>query len=523
MATLLSSKRSDSGSPYVYYEVTATYSKRTEKSVCITVEIDSHLAESVSFLGTGKGLKGYVYIGGEWHYCTIKSTSSAWSGRTKHTVKWSFYVYGLTAMQTSLTGIKFKVERTDSTGSAGELSSRSCNSLSISKGNSSYSNVTIEATADSQAKLIATVSGLPKAVGYTRVICWYRGSTLIGTTSISSTSTVTSFSKAFTGLVPNTTYTLKAVIREKSSTGTAITTKSVNATTSQETGAISLTAGGTYLSVSISGMYSAPNYSRTINVYYKKSSGSSYVLAKSIKENKASTAAATIGGLVSNMKYDVKVTIQNGSTVLKTLTGTKTTVADTGLIPMPFIDDIRQQLGTRKCNLSWLVDKEVSGTAYKIQASTDGTTWEDLQTLTDVVSPCTVVSPTGNSNVSFRVAASNNALVSGKVNYSDVFTIYVRDDFVWDSAKIAGEPLLITANEWNRLGEYATARNEDLGIYVSLTKVAAGEPVTAEIYNEMKNVISNISIISIDDKNPGDVIKAADIDALRAAVNTLIA
>ena len=81
--------------------------------------------------------------------------------------------------------------------------------------------------------------------------------------------------------------------------------------------------------------------------------------------------------------------------------------------------------------------------------------------------------------------------------------------------------MIITANEWNRLREYAVARNKDLGIIVDIARVGPDDEISASTYNIMKNAISNVTVIDIADKKRGDVIAAADIDALRVAINTV--
>lgn len=519
MSTLKSSTKSDSGSPYVYYTVTAEDSGRKEASVKVKVTIKSHLQSSSSWLGTGAGLKGQVYIGGSWRSITIKKTSSSWSGTSSHSASDTFTVDGLTAMQTSLTGIKFRVVRTDSNGSSGKLSSRDCNSLSIPKGNASYSSVKLNAEVSSQAAAKATLSGLTGAVGYTRVICWYRGSTLVGTTSISGSSKTASFSRNFTGLYPNTTYTLKAVIHEKSSSGATISTKTVSVTTKQETGTLSTTAGSTYITLSLSGMYSSPNYDRMLEVWYKKNSESEneYKLFTR-KKNSSESETMTITGLISNELYDIKTVIKNGETNLKTLTASVRTLEDSSLVPYAFITDVTQQLGTRTCALRWMTDKDVPGTVYKVQAKA-GAEWETVATATNILSPIAVTSPAGNADVTFRISSQNNNVASGTVNLSNEVSLYVRDDFLWDSDKVADDPVIITANEWNRLRDYAIAKAAAAGMSLNISKVVSGDRITARAYNAMKNAISAVSYIDIDDKSEGDVIYAADIDALRIAVN----
>ena len=94
-----------------------------------------------------------------------------------------------------------------------------------------------------------------------------------------------------------------------------------------------------------------------------------------------------------------------------------------------------------------------------------------------------------------------------------------RDDFVWDSDKVAGSAVVITANEWNRLRDYALAKAAAVGLSLNVPKVAAEDRITARAYNSMKAAISAVNPVGIADKSEGDVIYAADIDALRIAVN----
>lgn len=130
--TLLSDKISDKGDPYVRYTVKAKTSGRTSGSVKVTVTIQTRLNTSVSFLGKGYGLYGSVYLGGEWKGATLKSQYDKWEGKATHTASFTVTVSGLSASTTSLTGIKFKVTRTDSNGSAGILGETACSSLKIS-------------------------------------------------------------------------------------------------------------------------------------------------------------------------------------------------------------------------------------------------------------------------------------------------------------------------------------------------------------------------------------------------------
>lgn len=129
---ILSSARSNVGSPYIYYSVSLQTSGRTTNAVNVKATITASLASSASWFGTGLGLRGSLYIGGAWRSVTIKKTSASWRGKTAHTVNMSFTVTGLSASTSALTGIKFKVERTDSYGSAGTLNERSCSNMAVS-------------------------------------------------------------------------------------------------------------------------------------------------------------------------------------------------------------------------------------------------------------------------------------------------------------------------------------------------------------------------------------------------------
>lgn len=130
--TLLTAS-SKAEAPTVNYKVTAKTSGRTANSVKVAVAITAALGRDSSYFGRGFGLKVSLYIGGAWHSVQIKKTTDYWRGKTGHTVNLNVTVTGLSASTTSLTGIKFKAERTDSVGGkTGILSSTSCNALKIS-------------------------------------------------------------------------------------------------------------------------------------------------------------------------------------------------------------------------------------------------------------------------------------------------------------------------------------------------------------------------------------------------------
>lgn len=544
MATILSSKKSSVGSPYAYYTVEAFTLDRTPVSVKVDVKITTRLATSVSFFGKGKGLKGEIYVGGKWHSTTIKTTDSSWSGTTEHTASMTFKVSGLLASTSALTGIKFRVVRTDDTGSACKLNAVSCKNIAVTKVSSKYSAVIFNADTEgiTQKQVKATLSGIPKAVGFATTIKWYKDNTHVASTSVSAKTTATAFAYTFTGLLPNTSYALKAYVYYGS---TLLVSKSVTIVTPQETGVLTIKPQATYIESAVSGMFNNPNYTRSIEIYYKKDEENDYKLF-STEATQGTDISKNITGLLSNSVYDIKAVVKNGTTTLVTLTDRIETLEDTSLIPTAMIEQITQQLGTRLCTIEWVTSKSVAGTAYVVEAKREEETeWKEFAQMSEVISPVTIeLDPEdmGNTNVNFRIKSTNISVAEETTNYSEVVTFYVRDEFLWDYDKIAGNPLIITANEWNRLGEYVIARNKDVGNIVEIAKVSKDDEIKASDYNLMKNLIlkaagqNELMILGqsvlgkskliardqyIRNKKRGDTIVATEIDALRVSINNI--
>jgi len=124
---------SDAGAPKFNYTVTAKTSGRTENTVRVAVTITASLGNSDSYFGRGYGLTASVYINGAWRSVKLKDASEYWRGRTGHTVNTSFVLTGLNASTAAFTGIKFKVDRSDSVGgSAGIVAEKACSNLAVS-------------------------------------------------------------------------------------------------------------------------------------------------------------------------------------------------------------------------------------------------------------------------------------------------------------------------------------------------------------------------------------------------------
>ena len=510
-----------SGSPQVTYSVTVSLTRKSATVVNVAVSCATKLQYAASSLQTGHRIIGYLWIPGvgqvEWQ---IKGSSEIWKGTAWH-YSGSNWNISASPEVTNISGFQFAA--TNTYGNAGDLGWQSGFNVGVSSGLSyvqtDHSEVEITGEALSQAAATAKLSEIPQNVGYGRVINWYLGSEVIKTETVSAEE----HSLDISGLLPNTSYSIKAEVRIGNSTGSIITTKAVSVVTPQETGTLILSPQSTYIAASVSEMFDSPNYDRTLEFYIKKDEDAEYALASTINEQ-GITSKANLTGLISNSKYDVQVLIKNGNTVLRTLTDSVETIADLSLIPTADIETISQQLGTRLCTITWITDKSVAGTTYRIEAmAEDDSDWIVLEVLNEVVSPVVVTAHEGNTLTLFRIVSVNESVAEGLANTSEEFEFYVRDDFLWDVEKVAGNPLVITANEWNRLREYAIARCTAVGITADIPIVRKGDGISADVYNTMKNNISMVSYVDVPDKRVGDAISAADIDALRLAVNNTVA
>lgn len=512
---------SKTAQPNVKYAITVSLKRKSASVVACSVSCTANLVGDEDYLGTGHKLVGYLDIPGvgekSW---TIKGSSDVWTGTGTHKSSGGPWNMTVSPEETSVSGFKFRVSNTY--GTAGDLKWQSSFASSVAEGLSyvreGHSAVVISGEALDQTKAVVVLSDIRNVLTYERKIDWYVGTELVRTDAVNGNE----HSFELTGLAPNTSYNVTAELRIDSDTSSLIVAKSVNVTTPQETGNLELAPKATYITAALSEMFDLPNYERTIEFYYKKDEEADYKLF-STEKAQGDSISKNITGLISNSVYDVKILIKNGATTLKTLTDQVETLEDTSLIPTAMIEQITQRLGTRLCTISWTTDKAVAGTTYVVEAKADGE-WEEFASMSEVISPVTVELDSdgmGNADVTFRIRSVNESVAEGLVNCSEEVVFYVRDDFLWDSEKIAGQPLIITASEWNRLREYAIARNNDRGNTVDIPIVRKDDAITAAVYNTMKNAISLVTPIAIADKRRGDAITAADIDALRVAINTV--
>lgn len=131
--TILNNKKSAASTPVFYYTVKAKAYDRTETAVKVEFSITASMGTSSNYFGNGLGLVASIYDGSKWHDVTLKKTSAYWKGKSGHTVNKTITFSGLSANTASLTGLKFKVTRSDSYGDAGKLSETACSNLAISK------------------------------------------------------------------------------------------------------------------------------------------------------------------------------------------------------------------------------------------------------------------------------------------------------------------------------------------------------------------------------------------------------
>lgn len=133
MATILNNKQSTTGSPYAFYTVKAepVSGSRTATTVQVKVTVTWHLQYAESWWGTGYTMTAGIYLGSTWNSITLKASSTVYEGTDTHTATGTFTVSGLTETQTSLTGIQFRVQTSNSTYDGGVLTATSCSNLAI--------------------------------------------------------------------------------------------------------------------------------------------------------------------------------------------------------------------------------------------------------------------------------------------------------------------------------------------------------------------------------------------------------
>ena len=363
-----------------------------------------------------------------------------------------------------------------------------------------------------QGSVTATANGLPSSCN----IRWYLDGVLRKTTTKTSGS---SASETFTGLIPSTVYQLRVVV---DSGGTTVGTASATATTQAESGTLALETTSRAIIARLTGMSSSPNYSRTV-VFSLYSAETGETKNYTYTGITATGVSHTFEGLDINTKYTVTATIKNSGLTLRTISGTATTGNDYNLLPTATIVGIKQVKGTTDALVSWITDKKASGTTYTFEIKREGAEWteaiERRATSSPVIVPVTLAHGSTGEDISLRIKASNEYLAGESYTTSNESTFHITGEFDWDVPKEVGGALIITASEWNRLGNFVRAKAASYDLSPEITTVVSGMKISAELYNEMKNAINSMVGLNITDKEPGNPIRAADINALRMGIN----
>lgn len=385
----------------------------------------------------------------------------------------------------------------------------------------------LSAGSATENSLVATLSGLPAKVGFERSVDWYYK---LGTsssyikfkeTTIASTSKTTSFSVTKTGLLSSRPYNFKAAIRTDKK---SIANKTVTGTTAATTLKIIVSMGNTFGKLTAV-VKDKIGFDRSISWYYKKSGEKEYVLSSTtnITANEGATNyTKTFSGLLSNVEYQFKIVVKTGNTLLKQLEVKGTTVRDENLIPLPVLYNVLQKPGNKEVYVYWDSPAHVIGTEYKVQyQQKDSSSWNNAEILRNIDGGSIIQIPGGSAEYAFRIAAVNSIAV-GVERYSEVISAYIYDDFEWDTAKISGQPFILTAVEWNRLLDWIRAMLVKYGIDTDLYEldyVQNGDTVMSAHYNIAAAAIHDMNEAVIPAASVGDSISALSLNLLRDGLN----
>lgn len=131
---ILNRKASSRASPTIYYTVEVEQIARTVNDVTLQFTVTSDLQYDSSNKGTGYTMTGGVYVGGAWHDIVLKQSNVTWVGSNDpYTAKGTITVSGLTAVQTAVEGVKFRVVSSNTTYNGGTLDATACDDITIDR------------------------------------------------------------------------------------------------------------------------------------------------------------------------------------------------------------------------------------------------------------------------------------------------------------------------------------------------------------------------------------------------------
>lgn len=382
---------------------------------------------------------------------------------------------------------------------------------------------TITATVLSESTAKAVLSGLPTAVGFTRTIKWYYKKststawTLLDTTTLSATSTTSSITKQLSSLTPGTAYNVKAMIYDGTD---LIVSKTDSVTTSGMAGSLTVKSKSSkYVIFRLSGLADV-GYSRTVKLYYKKSTETTYTLTATITIP-AGTLYVDIQSvpLLPGTAYNFKVNVYRGETLIKSFSSTQTTALSYLSIPDVTILSAQATPFTNQVRVDWDCYEMTPDTSFKICYQHEGGSQVDGTLITalpsDRFTDITVGTITENVSVAITIKSYKTGIVGLKE--TDPVNVDIIKTFEWDTPKVQGEPFILTANEWGRMVSAIKAKfNPTLTMLQRIILMPrVGGPVT----NEAFNLVQTCCGITGNNKADWDPITAADLNAIRTAIN----
>lgn len=131
---ILNRKKSTRSGPNIWYTVKIEPSKRTLDSVTLKVTVESDLEYDSSNKGEGYTMTGELYVGGIWRPILLKGSNETWVGsKDPYTDSATFTASGLSAAQTALSGIRFRVVSSNTNYNGGTLDATSCADIEIDR------------------------------------------------------------------------------------------------------------------------------------------------------------------------------------------------------------------------------------------------------------------------------------------------------------------------------------------------------------------------------------------------------
>jgi secreted trypsin-like serine protease/enterochelin esterase-like enzyme len=239
-----------------------------------------------------------------------------------------------------------------------------------------------------------------QTVGITTYLVEYSKDGDSWTTFTRSNSTVTS--TTVTGLEAGTAYTFRVTPSIGTSVSAAAATVSNSATTNFQkvTNAVATPSASVFSTVSLA--WSAPTITTNLDNYQIEVStdGTTWVV---FERTASTTTSATVTGLTFGTSYRFRIT-PRFSAVLETTGQATTAVITTGSPTVSNVVASKIALSNTTLALTWSAPAMTSGLAtYKVEVSTDGTTWSEFVRANSTVTSVTVTGLTPGTSYRFRI------------------------------------------------------------------------------------------------------------------------